>query len=446
MSVWKRLGVALATLLLCLSALVGCATGTPAPVTGDATPAGNTTVPDATTPITNPVTTTGELPTPEPTKEAPKLSDAAVTTDSGLRYEDTVAGEGEAAVFGNEVTVNYSGYLTDGTLFDSSVGTQPFTFTIGAGRVIKGWEEGLVGMKRGGQRILEIPGDLAYGEQGAGMIPPNATLIFEVEMVDFRPQLQPAEVSSYETTENNVEYAVLVEGSGEPVSRNDLITFNFNAWRGDGILFDSSTQAGQPAQFTLGTSGLPGLDEGMEGMLVGEKRQIKIPPEMAYGAEGAGDVIPPNDTIIFEIELIEAVVSPKLSLAEEFTTTESGLEYAIIQEGTGDPAESGDGVSVHYSGYLEDGTLFDSSVQRGQPFIFILGQGSVIPGWEEGLIGMTVGEKRQLRIPSDLAYGEAGSPPVIPANATLIFDVEMIEISPDAATEQPELPPAVPTP
>jgi peptidylprolyl isomerase len=165
---------------------------------------------------------------------------------------------------------------------------------------------------------------------------------------------------------------------------------------------------------------------------------------MAYGAEGAGDVIPPNDTIIFEIELLEAVVSPKLSLAEEFTTTESGLEYAIIQEGTGEPAKSGDGVSVHYSGYLEDGTLFDSSIQRGQPFIFVLGQGSVIPGWEEGIIGMAAGEKRQLRIPSDLAYGEAGSPPVIPANATLIFDVELLEISPDAA--EPQLPPAVPTP
>ena len=180
-------------------------------------------------------------------------------------------------------------------------------------------------------------------------------------------------------------------------------------------------------------------------MLVGDKRQSKIPPEMAYGAEGAGEVIPPNDTIIFEIELLEAVVSPKLSLAEEFTTTESGLEYAIIEEGTGEPAKAGDGVSVNYSGFLEDGTLFDSSIPREQPFIFILGQGSVIPGWDEGLVGMQVGERRQLRIPSDLAYGEAGSPPVIPPNATLIFDIEMIEISPDAATEQPEVP-AVPTP
>jgi peptidylprolyl isomerase len=215
------------------------------------------------------------------------------------------------------------------------------------------------------------------------------------------------------------------------------------------VLFDSSTQAGQPAQFTLGSSGLPGLDEGMTGMLAGEKRQIKIPPELAYGEEGAGAVIPPNDTVIFEVELVEFVAAPRLVLADEYTTTESGLEYAVLTEGTGDPAEAGDGVSVHYSGYLEDGTMFDSSVQREEPYIFVLGQGSVIPGWDEGLVGMTKGEKRQLRIPADLAYGEAGSPPVIPPNATLIFDIEMVEISPDAGAEQePPLvvPTAIPTP
>jgi peptidylprolyl isomerase len=439
MSVWKRWGVAWATLLLCMSALIGCATGTPTPA-AEGTPATDST-------ISATATTTGtvilEVPSPEPTRPAPTLSDAAVTAESGLRYEDTVVGEGEGAALGDEVTVNYSGFLTDGTMFDSSIGGQPFTFTLGAGRVIPGWEEGLLGMAKGGQRILEIPGDLAYGEQGAGMIPPNATLIFEVEMVDFRPQLAPTEVSEYETTENNVEYAILVEGSGDPIKRNDLVTFTFNAWRGDGVMFDSSDQAGRPAQFTLGSSGLAGLDEGMVGMLVGEKRQIRIPPEMAYGEEGAGEVIPPNDTIIFEIELLEVVPSPELTLADEFITTDSGLEYAILQEGEGEGAIAGDGVSVHYSGYLEDGTLFDSSLQRGQPFIFVLGQGSVIPGWDEGLVGMKKGEKRQLRIPANLAYGEAGSPPAIPANATLIFDVEMIEISPDAAAPQP--PPAEPT-
>lgn len=436
-----RYGVALATLLLCLTVLVGCATATPtAPGTPGTTDSAAT--PDPVRTIVLEVPTAEAQPTPEP---APVLSADATTSDTGLRYEDTVEGEGDAATAGSEVTVNYTGYLTDGTVFDSSVGLTPFTFTLGAGRVIPGWEEGLLGMKAGGQRVLEIPGELAYGAEGAGTIPPNATLIFEVEMLSFTPQTTPAEVSAYETTEDGVEYAILTEGTGDPVKANDMVTFNFNAWRSDGILFDSSTQAGQPAQFRLGGSGLAGLDAGMIGMLAGETRQIRIPPEMAYGEEGAGAVIPPNDTIIFEIELLEFVASPELTLADEFITTDTGLEYAIIEEGEGEGAVAGDGVSVHYSGFLEDGTLFDSSIDRGQPLVLTLGQGSVIPGWEEGLLGMKKGEVRQLRIPGDLAYGEMGSPPLIPANATLIFDVQMVEISPAASAETPVIP-TVPAP
>jgi FKBP-type peptidyl-prolyl cis-trans isomerase len=85
-------------------------------------------------------------------------------------------------------------------------------------------------------------------------------------------------------------------------------------------------------------------------------------------------------------------------------------------------------VVVHYTGWLEDGTLFDSSITRGEPFSFTLGTGGVIPGWEEGLLGMKAGGVRQLIIPPDLAYGESGAGDTIPANATLIFDIELLEI------------------
>jgi len=110
------------------------------------------------------------------------------TTPSGLEIEDLQEGTGAEATYGREVSVHYTGWLTNGTKFDSSKDRrQPFNFTLGMGRVIKGWDEGVQGMKVGGKRKLTIPPALGYGSQGAGgVIPPNATLVFEVELLDVR--------------------------------------------------------------------------------------------------------------------------------------------------------------------------------------------------------------------------------------------------------------------
>ena len=112
----------------------------------------------------------------------------ATSTSSQLVVQDEVVGTGAAAQAGDTLTVNYTGKLADGTVFDTSVGKQPFQFTLGAGQVIPGWDQGLMGMKVGGKRILIIPPGLAYGAQGAGgVIPPNATLAFEVELLAVTP-------------------------------------------------------------------------------------------------------------------------------------------------------------------------------------------------------------------------------------------------------------------
>ena len=120
--------------------------------------------------------------------------DKVVTTDSGLKYIDTKVGDGATAKAGDTVVVHYTGWLTTdggktkGKKFDSSVDRgEPFTFPLGAGRVIKGWDEGVAGMKVGGKRTLLIPPELGYGARGAGgVIPPNATLLFEVELLDIK--------------------------------------------------------------------------------------------------------------------------------------------------------------------------------------------------------------------------------------------------------------------
>lgn len=106
----------------------------------------------------------------------------------------------------------------------------------------------------------------------------------------------------------------------------------------------------------------------------------------------------------------------------------NGVQIEIIKEGTGEVAKNGNTVAVHYVGTLENGTKFDSSIDRGSPFEFNLGSGQVIPGWEIGVEGMKIGEKRRLTIPSELAYGQRGAGGAIPPNATLIFEVELLGI------------------
>ena len=115
-------------------------------------------------------------------------SNQEITTSSGLSYVDQVIGTGEVAVAGKTTTVHYTGWLTNGQNFDSSVDRgQPFRFPLGAGRVIRGWDEGVAGMKAGGKRTLIIPPEMGYGARGAGgVIPPNATLIFDVELLEVR--------------------------------------------------------------------------------------------------------------------------------------------------------------------------------------------------------------------------------------------------------------------
>jgi FKBP-type peptidyl-prolyl cis-trans isomerase len=120
--------------------------------------------------------------------------------------------------------------------------------------------------------------------------------------------------------------------------------------------------------------------------------------------------------------------SAPIKVSGDPTKTASGLEYWDIKVGTGAVAQAGHRVKVDYTGWLTTGKKFDSSVGTGRPFDFMLGGGQVIKGWDEGVAGMKVGGKRQLRIPPDLAYGAKGYPGAIPPSATLIFDVQLVDV------------------
>jgi peptidylprolyl isomerase len=137
----------------------------------------------------------------------------------------------------------------------------------------------------------------------------------------------------------------------------------------------------------------------------------------------------PSDAAATPQEETSAAGGPDtFAMPADLQTTPSGLQYAIDQPGTGPQPQAGQTVTVHYTGWLTDGTKFDSSRDRGETFPFAIGQGEVIKGWDEGVSGMKVGEKRTLVIPPALAYGEQGAGGAIPPNATLVFRVELLSV------------------
>lgn len=231
---------------------------------------------------------------------------------------------------------------------------------------------------------------------------------------------------------NGLESWIIEEGEGDSPLPTDMVKVHYTGWLEDGTKFDSSVDRGKPATFPLNRV-IPGWTKGVGEMKVGEKRKLRIPAEMAYGAQGRPS-IPPNSTLIFDVELIDINPYSKVPPMEELPgdavtgdiqTSESGLQWYDIVEGSGEtPTSSASNVEVHYTGWLTDGTKFDSSVDRGQTITFPLN--GVIAGWTEGVGSMKVGGKRKLIIPSNLGYGPQGAGNVIPGGATLVFDVELI--------------------
>ncbi len=235
-----------------------------------------------------------------------------------------------------------------------------------------------------------------------------------------------------EATPAGVEYAILKNGEGMKLAPEMRVMVHYTGYlAGELEVFDSSHDREEPISFIIGQGMvIPGWEEVMRYLRVGDQARVWVPHELAYGEDGRGP-IPPRTDLVFDIEIMDAdiVGLPVMWTVEDKDTlvTDSGLQVIIIEDGTGDKPLRGSVLKVHYSGYLSNGTLFDSSVQRDVPLRFVLGASQVIRGFDEGFTLIDEGTRARFIIPPHLAYGERGSGPV-PPGETLHFDVELIEI------------------
>ncbi|XP_010328927.1 peptidyl-prolyl cis-trans isomerase FKBP10 isoform X2 [Saimiri boliviensis] len=287
---------------------------------------------------------------------------------------------------GDFVRYHYNGTLLDGTSFDTSYsrgGT--YDTYVGSGWLIKGMDQGLLGMCPGERRKIIIPPFLAYGEKGYGtVIPPQASLVFHVLLIDVH---NPKDTVQLETLE-------LPPGCVRRAVAGDFMRYHYNGSLMDGTLFDSSYSRNHTYNTYIGQGYIiPGMDQGLQGACVGERRRITIPPHLAYGENG---------TDVVEIKTLSRP-----------------------SETCNETTKLGDFVRYHYNCSLLDGTQLFTSHDYGAPQEATLGANKVIEGLDTGLQGMCVGERRQLIVPPHLAHGENGARGV-PGSAVLQFEVELV--------------------
>jgi FKBP-type peptidyl-prolyl cis-trans isomerase FkpA len=269
-------------------------------------------------------------------------------------------------------------------------------------------------------------------------------------------------------TASGLYYTIEKEGTGEKIKSGLSVTVNYTGMFIDGKKFDSNTDPEfkhtTPFDLEVGVGHvIKGWDEGLQLLKKGSKATLYIPSVLAYGSMGRGQQMPPNAILIFEVEVLKVVTEEeKKKEAEEkqkaaqadaakqnaiddkllqdyfaknnikATKTASGMYYVITQKGLCENAKPGKKVTMNYTGKLLDGTVFDSNTDPAkghvQPFTFTLGQGMVIKGWDEGVQLLKLGSRGTFYIPSSLGYGSQGAGASIPANAVLVFDVEVTGI------------------
>jgi peptidylprolyl isomerase len=269
---------------------------------------------DSSTKTTDPLASSADS---TPSDPADLIDEPTVSLPTEMPTEllitDITEGEGEAAVEGSTVYVYYVGVLSkDGDRFDGNFGGDPYAVTLGTGAVIDGWDQGLIGVKAGGRRQLDIPSELAYGASGSGdAIPPDSAISFIVDVVAIVPPIDPADAPDITIKgAANVDKLVsddLIDGEGDEAKAGSNVLVHIIAYRADtGEQLASTWGDPSPVALLLKDGGsLPGLIEGIPGMKVGGRRQLTIPFADAFGTDGNTDMkLPASTDLVVVIDLL----------------------------------------------------------------------------------------------------------------------------------------------
>lgn len=409
-------------------------------------------------------------------------------TDSGLYYKLHIENkDGKSAQINDMMTLEMTYRTEDSILFSTANTGQPAKLPLLESDHKGDIYEGLALLKVGDSATLIVKADSFFLRTlRMGQLPeyikPGSNMYFDVKILEI---LSMEEIENKKKADNEaakLNEPILLEnylkenkitvkplpsglyfipqvaGSGRKANPGDRAKAHFVISLIDGKQLFSSYERGEPFTIEVGKEfDNAGLTEGLAMMRKGEKATILVPSSLAFGEEGRGEFVPPYSTIIYKVELADLVSKEEFERQEllkeqqakqaeenaktgeaknisdyfkknniQATPTTSGLYFIEKVKGSGAKPLTGMKVKVHYTGTLLNGTKFDSSVDRGTPFEFTLGQGQVIAGWDEGVALMNIGSKALLIVPYALAYGSRAMGESIPAYSTLVFEVELL--------------------
>ncbi|XP_058107370.1 70 kDa peptidyl-prolyl isomerase-like [Magnolia sinica] len=327
---------------------------------------------------------------------------------------------------GDHVQVHYSGRVDGGEALDSSRdGGIPFTFKLGSGEVIKGWDDGIATMRKGERAIFTIPPNLAYGEVGAPpLIPPNSMLVFDVELLSWNTV---RDLSG----DGGILKKIIKEGEGWATPKEaDEVLVKYEARLDDGTIVSKSDKG---VEFHIRDGLLcPAISHGVKTMRKGEKAELSV--KFSYVVKNgnktirSGLQVPPNSNLTVDIELLswKSVID---------VAGDEKVVKKIIREGEGyDRPGEGSKVKVKYTGKLEDATVFERKGTDEEPLEFMCFEEQVFEGLDRAIMTMRKGEIALVRISSDYGFGNVECHrdlAMVPPNATLLYEVELLSFAKD---------------